>query len=176
MHWGRDRVVLPLEVDPGIVLATPVADALPLVGEWVYDDRPSLPSPGQIAEWTGGRDDPTGRYFAVLLAEPRPRPIRIGHHPDTGLLEFVDPLTAAAETAFYSGDGLEPVVAYSQALLPRGPGFFTLAGTFGGEVSAVNPRFASILEFEFDDQGRAVSFTVRGPDDEIQGTGVRQGG
>ena len=45
----------------------------------------------------------------------------------------------------------------------------------GGEVSAVNPRFAPIVEFEFDEDGRAVSFTMRASDDDIVGTGVRAG-
>jgi hypothetical protein len=63
-----------------------------------------------------------------------------------------------------------------QALLPRGEGFFAIAGTLGGEVSAVNPQFAPIVEFVYDEEGRAVSFTIRGPDDEIEGTGVRAGG
>jgi hypothetical protein len=177
MHWGRDRVVVPLDVDPGIDLATPVADALPIVGDWIYDDTPSLPTREQIERFTGGNpDDPTGRYFEVLISEPRPRPIRIEHDEDSGLVHFVDALTEAAEAAFYSGDGDEPVVIYGQALLPRGPGFFAVAGTFGGEVSAVNPRFAPIVEFEFDEDGRAVSFTIRDPDDEVMGTGVRAGG
>jgi hypothetical protein len=177
MHWGRDRVVVPLEVDPGIDLATPVADAMPIVGDWMYDDSPSLPTREQIERFTGGNpDDPTGRYFEVLISEPRPRPIRIEHDEDSGLVHFVDALTEAAEAAFYSGDGDEPVVVYGQALLPRGPGFFAVAGTFGGEVSAVNPRFAPIVEFEFDEDGRAVSFTIRDPDDEVMGTGVRAGG
>jgi hypothetical protein len=177
MHWGRDRVVVPLDVDPGIDLATPVADALPIVGDWIYDDTPSLPTREQIERFTGGNpDDPTGRYFEVLISEPRPRPIRIEHDEDSGLVHFVDALTEAAEAAFYSRDGDEPVVVYGQALLPRGPGFFAVAGTFGGEVSAVNPRFAPIVEFEFDEDGRAVSFTIRDPDDEVMGTGVRAGG
>jgi len=177
MHWGRDRVVVPLEVDPGIDLATPVADAMPIVGDWMYDDSPSLPTREQIERFTGGNpDDPTGRYFEVLISEPRPRPIRIERDEDSGLVHFVDALTEAAEAAFYSGDGDEPVVVYGQALLPRGPGFFAVAGTFGGEVSAVNPRFAPIVEFEFDEDGRAVSFTIRDPDDEVMGTGVRAGG
>ena len=34
----------------------------------------------------------------------------------------------------------------------------------------------AIVEFEFDEAGQAVSFTVRSPDDEIEGTGVRAGG
>jgi len=84
-------------------------------------------------------------------------------------------LTEAGEAAFYSGEGEEPVVAYGQALLPRGPGFFALAGTFGGEVSAVNPRFAPIMEFEFDAEGRAVAFTLRSANERIMGTGVRAG-
>jgi hypothetical protein len=177
MHWGRDRVVVPLEVDPGIDLATPVADAMPIVGDWMYDDSPSLPTREQIERFTGGNpDDPTGRYFEVLISEPRPRPIRIERDEDSGLVHFVDALTEAAEAAFYSGEGDEPVVIYGQALLPRGPGFFAVAGTFGGEVSAVNPRFAPIVEFEFDEDGRAVSFTIRDPDDEVMGTGVRTGG
>lgn len=176
MHWGRDRVSVPLEVDPGIVLATPVSDAMPLLGRWVYDDTPSLPSPAQVERMAGRSGDPTARYFDVLLSEPRPRPIRIDHDEDTGLVWFVDPLTEAAEAAFYSGEGEQPVVAYGQALLPRGPGFFSLAGTLGGEVSAVNPRFAPVVEFEFDGEGRAVSFTIRGPDEQIQGRGVRDGG
>jgi hypothetical protein len=177
MHWGRDRVVVPLDVDPGIDLATPVADAMPIVGDWMYDDSPSLPTREQIERFTGGNpDDPTGRYFEVLISEPRPRPIRIERDEDSGLVHFVDALTEAAEAAFYSGDGDEPVVVYGQALLPRGPGFFAVAGTFGGEVSAVNPRFAPIVEFEFDEDGRAVSFTIRDPDDEVMGTGVRAGG
>ena len=175
MRWGHDRVAVPLEVDPGIVLATPVADAQPLVGAWVYDDTPSLPTPAQLQRFAG-RTDPTARYYAVFSAEPRPRPVRVEHAEETGLLFFVDPLNEAAEAAFYSADGEQPVVAYGQALLPRSPGFFALAGTLGGEVSAVNPRFSPILEFEFDDDGRAVAFTIRGPDDRVHGTGVRAGG
>ncbi len=177
MHWGYDRVMMPLEVEPGIALATPAADAQPLVGDWVYDDSPSLPTAAQIERFTGGKsEDPTARYFEVLLAEPRPRPIRIEYDEESGLVHFVDRLTEAAEAAFYSAEGEEPVVIYGQALLPRGAGAFAVAGTFGGEVSAVNPRFAPIVEFEFDAAGRAVSFTVRNPDDEIAGTGVRAGG
>ena len=177
MHWGRDRVTIPLEVDPGIELATPAAGALPLVGDWMYDDTPALPTPEQVERMTGGDpDDPTARYFEVLLSEPRPRPIRIEHDEDSGLVHLVDPLVEAAEAAFYSGDGDEPVVVYGQALLPRGPGFFAVAGTFGGEVSAVNPRFAPMVEFEYDDEGRAVAFTIRDADDDVMGTGVRPGG
>lgn len=177
MHWGRDRVTVPLEVDPGITLATPAAEASPLVGDWVYDDSPSLPTAEQVERFTGGKeDDPTARYFEVLLSEPRPRPIRIDYDEDTGLVQFVDALTEAAEAAFYSGEGEDPVVIYGQALLPRTTGFFMLAGTFGGEVSAVSPRFAPLVEFVFDADGRATSFTIRNPDDEIVGTGVRAGG
>jgi hypothetical protein len=176
MHWGYDRVMMPLEVDPGIALATPAEEAMPLVGEWVYDDTPSLPTPEQIERFTGGKsDDPTGRYFEVLLSEPRPRPIRIEYDQETGLVHIVDELFEAAEAAFYSGEGEEPVVIYGQALLPRGSGYFTVAGTFGREVSAVNPRFAPMIEFEFDEEGRAVSFTIWSPDEEVQGTGVRPG-
>jgi hypothetical protein len=176
MHWGRDRVTIPLEVDPGIALATPVADALPIVGDWVYDDGPSLPAPEQIARFTGGNSyNPTARYFEVLLAGPRPRPIQIEHDEESGVVHFVDTLIEDAEAAFYSGDGEDPVVIYGQALLPRGPGFFAVAGTFGREVSAVDPRFAPIVEFEFDEDGRAVSFTIRNPREEVEGTGVRAG-
>ena len=61
LHWGRDRVTVPLEVDSGITLATPAAEALPLVGDWVYDDSPSLPTAEQVERWTGGKsDDPHG--------------------------------------------------------------------------------------------------------------------
>jgi hypothetical protein len=176
MHWGRDRVMIPLEVDPGIALATPVADALPIVGDWVYDDGPSLPTAEQVERFTGGKsDDPTARYFEVLLSGPRPRPIRIEYDEESGLVHFGDLLTEAAEAAFYSGEGEDPDVVYGQALLPRGSGFFAVAGTFGGEVSAVSPRFAPIAEFEFDQDGRAVSFAIRNPDDEVAGTGVRAG-
>lgn len=177
MHWGRDRVMIPLKVDPGIALATPIQEAQTLLGEWRYDDRASLPTAEEIERFTGGNpDDPTGRYFEVLISEPRPRPIRIEYDEGSGLVHFVDRLTEAAEAAFYSGDDEEPVVIYGQALLPRAPGFFVVAGTFGGEVSAVNPQFAQMVEFEFDDDGRAVSFTVRNPDDEIAAIGVRAGG
>lgn len=174
MHWGRDRVTMPLEVEPGIPLATPAGEARPLLGDWMYDDSPSLPTTEQVERFTGGNsDDPTARYFEVLLSEPRPRPIRIGYDEESGLVRFVDLLTEAAEAAFYSKEGEEPVVIYGQALLPRGSGAFAVAGTFGGEVSAVNPRFAPIVEFDFDADGQAVSFTIRNPDDEVQGTGVR---
>lgn len=175
MHWGWDQVVVPLEVDPGIPLATPVGDAEALVGNWSYDDTPSIPSAAQM-ESLATREDPTARYFRVYAAEPRPRPVRIEHDASTGLLRFVDPLTEEAEAAFYSAEGERPVVAYGQALLPRGAGFFMIAGTLGGEVSAVNPRFSPIIEFEYGDDGRAVGFTIRGPDDQVQGTGVRSGG
>lgn len=176
MHWGRDRVMVPLEVDPGITLATPTADARPLVGEWMYDDRPSLPPRERVAGVMEQHDNPMGRYYKVLFSESRPRPIRIDYDPETGLVWFVDPLLEAGEAAFYSGDGEEPVVVYGQALLPRGSGFFAVAGTLGGEVTAVDPRFSPIVEFEFDESGRAVAFTMRGGNERIQGTGVRAGG
>ncbi len=176
MHWGYDRVSMPLEVDPGIALATSAEEARPLSGEWMYDDTPSLPTREQIERFTGGNsEDPTARYFEVLVAEPRPRPVSIEHDEETGLLHFVDALIVAAEAAFYSSEGEEPIVVYGQALLPRGEGFFAVAGTFGGEVSAVSPRFAPIVEFEFDEDGRATAFTIRNPNDEIVGTGVRPG-
>jgi hypothetical protein len=173
MHWGRDRVVMPLEVEPGIPLATPAAEARPLLGDWTYDDSPSLPTAAQVERFTGDSADPTGRYLKVLLSAPRPRPIRIEYDEESGLVHFVDRLTEAAEAAFYSNEGEEPVVIYGQALLPRGSGAFAVAGTFGGEVSAVTPRFAPIVEFEFDADGHAVSFTLRNAGDEIQGTGAR---
>ena len=88
---------------------------------------------------------------------------------------FGDALMVEAEAAFYSADGEEPVVEYGQALLPRGPGFFMLSLTFGGEVSAVSPNFAPLAEFEFDAEGRAVSFSIRDPNDRLIGTGVRAG-
>ena len=47
-------------------------------------------------------DDPK---FEVLLAEPRPRPIRIEYDEESGLVHFVDRLTEAAEAAFYSAQG-----------------------------------------------------------------------
>ncbi len=177
MHWGRDRVTIPLEVDPGIVLETPAEEAQPLVGDWMYDDSPSLPTDAQIERIRSRNpDDPTVRYLEVLMSAPRPRPIRIEYDEDSGLVHFVDRLTEDAEAAFYSADGEVPVVIYGQALLPRGAGAFAVAGTFGGEVSAVHPRFAPIAEFDFDDEGRAISFTIRDARDEIQGRGVRPGG
>jgi len=177
MHWGRDRVLIPLEVDPGITLATPAADAQGIIGDWMYDDGPSLPTAEQVERFTGGdSEDPTARYFEVLLSGARPRPIRIERDEQSGLVHFVDPLVEAAEAAFYSADGEDPVVIYGQALLPRAAGFFMVAGTFGGEVSAVSPRSAPLAEFEFDEDGRAVSFTIRNPNDEVAGTGVRVGG
>ncbi|MEM7415921.1 MAG: DUF2911 domain-containing protein [Gemmatimonadota bacterium] len=177
MKWGFDRVSVPIEVDHGIPLATPEAEAMTLTGEWVFDDSPGLPSPEAIERFTGGNEeDPTARYFAVMFAEERPRPIRIDYDEESGLVHFVDDLLVAAEAAFYSNDGEQPEVEYGQALLPRGAGAFAVAMTFGGEVSAINPRFASILEFDFDENGRAVSFTIRSPDDEIEATGVRAGG
>jgi len=175
LHWGYDRVAVPLEVDPGIRLATPAADAAPLVGDWIFDDSPSLPSPEAMRRFADPPGNPTQRYLEVLVSEPRPRPVRIEHDPATGLVWFADELTEAAEAAFYSAEGEEPVVVYGQALLPREPGFFMLAGTLGGEVTAVNPRFAQIIEFEFGGDGRAVAFTIRAPNDEVQGTGVRPG-
>ncbi len=173
MHWGRDRVVVPLEVDPGIVLATPPEDARPLLGEWMYDDRASLPSPEMVEQYAEPAGNPTSRYLDVLISAPRPRPVRIEYDEDSGLVLLVDPLTEEAEAAFYSEEGEAPVVGYGQALLPRSTGFFTVAGTLGGEVAAVNPRFAPIVEFEYDEDGRAVAFTIRGPDDEIRATGTR---
>ena len=64
MHWGRDRVMIPLKVDPGIALATPIQEAQTLLGEWRYDDRASLPTAEEIERFTGGNpDDPTESVF-----------------------------------------------------------------------------------------------------------------
>ncbi len=176
MHWGRDRVSLPLEVDPGIALATPAEEARAVLGDWLFDDSPSMPTREQIDRFTGGDShNPTARYFEVMFGGERPRSIHIERDEDTGIVHFVDRLTEDAEAAFYSGEGEQPVVIYGQALLPRGGGAYAMAGTFGREVSAVNPRAAPIIEFEFDDEGRAIAFTIRSPNDDIQGTGARPG-
>lgn len=176
MHWGYDQVSIPIGVDPGIVMTTTPDEVQPYLGEWMYDDSPSVPTREQVARFLGDPADPTGRYLEVLLAGERPRAIQIHHNAESGLLFFDDALNTAGEAAFYSGSGVDPEVVYGQALLPRSEGFFAIAGTFGGEVSAVNPQFAPIIEFEFDEDGRAVAFTIRGPDDSVQGTGVRAGG
>lgn len=176
MHWGHDRVMMPLEVDPGITLATLSEEAAPLVGDWMYDDTPSLPTPQQAQRMSADSESPMARYIRVLLAGERPRPVRIDYDEGSGLVRFDDPLNEAGEAAFYSAEGEDPEVVYGQALLPRGGGFFTLAGTFGGEVSALDPRFAPMVEFTFDEDGRAVAFTIRNRNEQIMGTGVRAGG
>ena len=78
MHWGRDRVSIPLKIDPGIRLTVTREEAAPVVGSWTFDDSMMLPSREEIdamvAEFgeeeldPGTREETIRRRSEMILA------------------------------------------------------------------------------------------------------------
>jgi hypothetical protein len=95
--------------------------------------------------------------------------------PDSGYLTPGDPIAVAVIRAAMGGSGLAPPDD-ATILLPRGSGAFVVGNLLHGELASYNPQFSSIIEFEFDDGGRAVSFVERDPNDEIHAIAIRPGG
>jgi hypothetical protein len=173
MHWGRDRVSIPLKVDPGIRLTVTREEAAPVVGSWTFDDSMMLPSREEIDAMVAEYGEEVAEYFDMVRAMPRPRDVDLSYDAGSGLLEMVDPPMIALMFGDEAAADDAPA-SFEAVLLPRGPGFFMTAVTMNGEVAFASPSNSAIVEFEYDDQGRAIRFTVRGPNEEIEGVGERR--
>jgi hypothetical protein len=175
MSWGNTLVHVDLGIDPGFEVAVDAEVAEPLIGGWLYDDSPQVPSDEVLEARLANPDlpDDARTYFTVLRDLQRPRWILFNHDPETGYLTMSDPIQAAMMQTL-SGEPEGAQTEGSAILLPRGAGTFVMGYLMGGELAFYDPRFASIFEFDFDDEGRAVSFVLRDQDDDIEATGVRR--
>jgi len=180
LNWGNVRVPMAIGVDPGIRTTFTPEEASAVAGEWSYDDTPSLPTQEEVdeqlaraAERSPESHDGLREYYDGLFATERPRVIRFEWNRDTGTVSFVDPADEAWIASLTDPEVREQAKAYSQLLLPRGEGLYTLGFAIAGELAEYDPRWAPLLEFELDDAGRPVRFTRRSGEDELEGTGVR---
>ena len=175
LAWGQERLRMHVEVDAGITLEVPEDEAARYVGEWRIDDSGDRPDPQEIGEALGTPDlgDTARRYYEAMRDTPTERTVEIVHDPDTGWLFRTDPEFAPLFATFMGLDGTDPRF---EILVPRGEGFFVLTRGVGGQLMGFYPEFSPIAEFVFDDQGRAVSFEVRDPEDAVVMTGARVGG
>lgn len=175
LRWGYDRIVMALGVDPGFVTTVDPAAAAPLLGEWTIDDSADLPTPAQITQALADPATPpiwVAYYEAVLRLEV-PRSVTLDFDAESGRLYLLDPGQSMVNVAASGGIPGDDRVAL---LLERGDGMFGIALLQNGEVGSYDPRFVSIMEFEFDSDGRAVRWVTRSARDEIVATGERVGG
>ncbi|WP_405283757.1 DUF2911 domain-containing protein [Gaopeijia maritima] len=175
LAWGTERLRVEVEVDPGITLALSEEEAGRYVGEWRIDDSMSRMSAEQAEEMLADPDasDALRDYARAMRDVPTERVVRIVQDPESGWLFRTDPRFAEVWAAFMMTD---PTDERFDLLVRRGDGFFHTAQGVGGELRSYYPDFMSMAEFRFDDDGRAISFEVRNPDDEVTMTGVRVGG
>ena len=175
MAWGHERLRVDVQVDPGFQIALTEEEAEPYVGEWRIDDSRDRPSAETIEQALGTEDlDPIARsYYEAMRDVPHERVIRIFRDPETGWLFRTDPDFAPLWASFMGQDESDPRF---EILIPRGDGFFRVAMGVGGQLMGFDPQFAYVMEFRFDDDGRAVSFESRNPDEELAVTGERAGG
>lgn len=181
-EWADTRVRVELGIDPGIRTALTAEEAAAIDGEWVYDDTPSLPSREEADRDLARADErgfgaPMRRYYDALFALARPRSVRLEWNQDTGAVSFQDPLADAVNEAWDAPEAEEeergPGGTWGQVLVPRGGGSYSVAGMIDGELASFSPEFAALLEFEFDEAGRAIRFTHRWGDDVLRATAVR---
>ena len=175
LRWGYDRIVLDLGIDDGVVTEVDPEVAAAVVGEWTIDDTPIIPDADQIARALA---DPNVSpiwvaYYEAIQVMEVPRAVRIEHDAATGRLYLLDPGQSEVNVAASGGIPGDHRVAL---LVDRGEGAFALAILQNGEIGSYNPRGSSIMEFEFDESGRAVRWTTRSVRDQVQSTGVRAGG
>ena len=144
MHWGNDRVSVPVGVDMGVVLTVPETEAAMFVGQWQREMLPwtdeALAENRASAE-AAGRLEAFEEYYANALAEPSSEEILF----EDGYL-MID-----------LGYGPE----YRGMLIPRGNGFFMEGGFYLGTPTFSDPATADLWEFIFDDDGRAIRGELR---------------
>ncbi len=144
MHWGSDRVSIPIGVDMGVILTVPDDEAAKFVGQW---ERQMLPWSEEALAETRAQAEADGflenfeEFYAESLAEPNAEEILF----EDGYL-MID-----------LGYGPE----YRGMLIPRGNGFFMEGGYFLGAPTFPDPATADMWEFIFDDDGRAIRGELR---------------
>lgn len=173
LAWGRERIRIPLEVDPGITLAVSREEADRYVGTWVVDDSADRPPEERIegALADPDLDDAMRSYWEMLRDTPTRREVHIVWDADEGRLYRTDPAFAAVWSGFMGMGTGDPRL---ELLVPRAEGVFAPTIAVGGELMSFNPEFSNFLEFTaFDDEGQATAFEVRNGDDEVVMTGER---
>lgn len=176
LAWGRERVRLPLEVDPGITLSVTRAQAQRYVGTWAIDDAGDRPPAERIETVLSNPQlDATARlYWELMRDAPTRREVEIVWDSDDGRLYRTDPAFAEVFAIFVGLGADDPRL---ELLVPRAEGIFAPTMAVGGELMSFNAEFSDFMEFTaFDDEGRATAFEVRNGDDEVVMTGRRVGG
>lgn len=173
LAWGRERVRIPLEVDPGITLAVSAGEAERYVGRWRIDDSGGRPPPQQIEEALADPaiDDDVRSYWEMMRDTPAERDVDIVWDPGEARLYRTDAPFARVWSQFMGmGEG-DPRF---ELLVPRAEGVFAPTLALGGELMSFDPEFSDFMEFtDFDDRGVALAFEVRNGDDEIVMRGER---
>lgn len=175
LAWGAERLSVPIEVDAGITLDVPADQADRYTGRWMYEDAASRPAAEQIEAMLSTPDLPdiNRRYFVALRDVPTEREVQIVYDAETGRLYRTDAEFAALWSEFL---GLGEGDPRFELLVPRGEGFFAPTVAVGGQLLSFDPTVTNLMEFEFDEDGRAIRFEVRNADGEVQITGERVGG
>lgn len=179
MTWGNTLVHMELGIDPGFEIAVDPDVAKELTGTWLYDDSAQLPSEEEIEAQLANAPEEylemITNFFTSQRDMPRPRAVEVAYDPESGYLTLSDPIAAATMRAGLEDSGLA-APDDATLLLPRGSGTFMMGNLMGGELASYNPQFSSLIEFEFDDEGRAVSFVERAGNDELNAMALRPGG
>lgn len=176
LAWGRERIRIPLEVDPGVTLSVSAEEAARYVGTWRIDDSGGRPPADRIEEALADPElgDDVRLYWEMMRDTPTERAIDIVWDSEEGRLYRTDPPFVQVWALFAGmGEG-DPRF---ELLVPRAEGVFAPTMALGGELMSFNAEFADFMEFTaFDDDGTALAFEVRNGDDEVVMTGVRTGG
>lgn len=175
LKWGYDRVVVEMGIDPGVVLTVEPDAAARYVGEWMLDDSESAPTDEEIDEFLADPDMPPEGivYFTQLREMERPRSVTIQYDPETSRLYLIDRWEAEMMRAAIGGDEDDD---RTSILLLKADGIFFPAFMMYGDLGGFNEEYESLMEFEFDDSGRAVRWVTRSPADEVVARGERAGG
>ncbi len=176
LAWGRERIRIPVEVDPGITLSVTAEEAARYVGTWRIDDSGARPPADRIDDALATPDlgNDVRNYWEMMRDTPTEREIDIVWDSADGRLYRTDPPFVQVWAPFA---GLGEGDPRFELLVPRAEGIFAPTMALGGELMSFNAEFSNFMEFTaFDDDGRALAFEVRNGDDEVVMTGARAGG
>ena len=144
MHWGNDRISIPVKVEVDLTLTVEEEAARPHLGPWIVQRAP--PSEAQIAEWRATVPEDEVEAFEAWLAETiEPREFE---------LEWEDGMLITERFEYDDATALT-------VLAPRGAGFFRSTFLVNGEIWYQDDQ---VYEFFYDDDGRAIRAELWGDD------------
>ena len=165
LAWGTERASIDLGVDPGYVLTVDPIEAARYVGDWEFDQSMTAPPEDRREAMRANRDPADLEIFdAYMAAITEPRPMSIVY---TAAQLILDDPQMDAVMATAQGAGFQTL------LMPRTEGIFEPGTMLRGDLAFAGGQ--GLWEFEFDEEGQAVSFVVRDASDAIVGRGARAG-